>query len=75
MFDPFLKYSPLSQFKEVGFTDKFRKWNTKYVWFNLLIPAAILMMMVFIFRKEHIKRKELYNEYVPPHLNKYADWN
>jgi len=72
MFDPLLLQSELSQYREVGIIDKLKKWNTVGLWLNFILPICGLMALFWYLRVEYQNKKELYQEFVPPHLNKYS---
>ena len=72
MFDPLLLHSPISKYREIGFLDKVKQWNTANVWFNFILPIVGILIMAWFIKIRYEEKKELYQEYVPPKFNNFV---
>ena len=74
MFDPLLKHSELLRYENISLCDRLRSLNTLGFWINFVLPVIAVLLFVWYMRTEYQKRLALYNEFVPPHLNKYSEY-
>jgi hypothetical protein len=73
LLDPLVLQSSLNKYQSTSFADKLKRLNSTYLWFNCILPiCAIIALGLFIRSRFHEKR-ELYDEFVPSHLN-YFDY-